>query len=191
MFACWPKNTGSSLNPQLHYPRERRGERKKLSVCLLRLSARSVLIKLYLSAGPRTHTHTALRERFIQIRRAVPPILSPSLPPSLSVCLSLLPFFCCLPLSLSVPPLIAPEEWQAVFFSRCLNTKRSMPDKGKERWWGVGRGNTIGYWQWIQSLKDWRRQLSKRRARGCEERNRQRGEDCEIDTAMNVIHVHG
>lgn len=55
MFVCRAKNTGSTLNLLLHYPRERQRERKKLSVCLLPLSSKSVLIKLY---RPRTHMHT-------------------------------------------------------------------------------------------------------------------------------------
>lgn len=47
------------------------------------------------------------------------------------------------------------------------------------------RGNTIGYWQWIESLKYWRWQLRKRRASGSEERSLSEA------YVINVFNVHG
>lgn len=185
MFVCWPKNTGSTLNPQLHYPRDRdRGrERSCLSVCSLPLSSKSVLIKLCLSAGPRTHTRCTEREVYPNMLVLFLPFCR-----RLNHCLSLLPFF----LSLRAPSHhITPEEWQAVFFSRCLNTERSMPDKGKERGWGVEGGAT----QLVidSEFKVWKTGGDSL-VRGDHElrrENRQGGEDCESGTAMNVIPVYG
>lgn len=143
MFVCWPKNTGSTLNPQLHYPRERQGERKKLSVCLLPLSSKSVLIKLCLSAGPRTHTHTHCTEREVYPHTQGCTSHSVSVSTTVSLCLSVSAAIPPLPSSVS---LHAPSHrgvtgcvFQPMFEHGAINAGQR-----EGVWWGGGR-NTIAY----------------------------------------------
>lgn len=94
---------------------------------------------------------------------------------TVSLCLSLLPFLSSSPLFLPPCPLSSRLKSDRLCFSAGVWTQSDQcRTKGKSGGEVAGRGNTIGYWQWIQSLKDWRRQLSKRRALGV--------------TTMNVIH---
>lgn len=89
MFVCWPKNTGSSLNPLSPLSQ---GETGRERSCLLHLSSKSVLIKLYKSAGPRKCTHHYTENVrvvfFLSTIQGFSSVLSPSELASLSVCLS-------------------------------------------------------------------------------------------------------
>lgn len=79
-----------------------------------------------------------------------------------------------------------PEDWQAVFSAdvwtwtdQCRTKRKGARVRGVG---GYGGGNTIGYWQRFQSLKEWRRRLSE----GREEGRITRGADCSSRALLSI-----
>lgn len=128
-------------------------------LCLLPLLSKSVLIliKLCTPAGVRKHTHTHILHRVGTCRPLLPSSLCSSCLKTDRLC------------------------FQPMFEHGPINAGQ----REKERGWGAEGaegGNTIGYWQRFQSLKEWRRQLSE----GREERRITRGADCSSRALLSI-----